>query len=197
MLFRKIGDKIKKIIPCIILFILAGLSFTLFYLKINDGNLMGGYYDTFARSFSLIFGLFLGFIHSYYHPFKFKSLILNKLFYYLLFVSLIVLFIFIDVSSSLFAVSMLITTIITMRLIEYGTVNTKEHLSIIDKIIRSISKVSYEIYLIQYPSIFIFQNISLNNYLKIILLIVLTCYHRASQIRNIHLMRYSHFLSRR
>ena len=120
MLFKKIGDKLKKIIPCIILFILAGLSFTLFYLKINDGNLMSGYYDTFARSFSLIFGLLLGFIHSYYHPLTFKNNVLNKIFYYLLFVSLIILFIFIDVSSSLFAISMLITTIISTILINYS-----------------------------------------------------------------------------
>ena len=172
VLFRKIGDKIKKIIPCIILFILAGLSFTLFYLKINDGNLMGGYYDTFARSFSLIFGLFLGFIHSYYHPFKFKSLILNKLFYYLLFVSLIVLFIFIDVSSSLFAVSMLITTIISTIMINYSVLEYNN--KVYSKILSPISKVSYEIYLVQYPVIFIMQAIEMNNILKILLTVLIT-----------------------
>ena len=172
VLFRKIGDKIKKIIPCIILFILAGLSFTLFYLKINDGNLMGGYYDTFARSFSLIFGLFLGFIHSYYHPFKFKSLILNKLFYYLLFVSLIVLFIFIDVSSSLFAVSMLITTIISTIMINYSVLEYNN--KVYSKILSPISKVSYEIYLVQYPVIFIMQTIEMNNILKILLTVLIT-----------------------
>ena len=172
VLFRKIGDKIKKIIPCIILLILAGLSFTLFYLKINDGNLMGGYYDTFARSFSLIFGLFLGFIHSYYHPFKFKSLILNKLFYYLLFVSLIVLFIFIDVSSSLFAVSMLITTIISTIMINYSVLEYNN--KVYSKILSPISKVSYEIYLVQYPVIFIMQTIEMNNILKILLTVLIT-----------------------
>ncbi len=176
IILRKIGDKIKKIIPCIITLILA-IAFSLYFYKMNlTNNIMTTYYNTFTRIFSLLFGLSLGFFHSYYGslvPKKFKNNNMNKIIFYLYILVLICLFIFIDAESKYFSVSMLATTLITVRLIDYGTIVIKNELSIFDKFIKSLSSISYEIYLIQYPVIFLFQYININSYLKIFIIIIL------------------------
>ncbi len=170
--FRKLGEKTKKFIPCILLFILGVLSFGYFYMKVDQGNLMVGYYDSLARSFSLVFGLLLGFIHSFYHPFTFKNNLINKLIYYLLSIGLIVMFVFVDVKSSLFIASMMITTIVSILIINFSI---KEYNNkVFNKLLSPISKISYEIYLVQYPVIFIMQEFEMNNILKIVLTVVLT-----------------------
>ena len=69
---------------------------------------------------------------------------------------------------------MILTSIITCRLIDYGTVFIKDKLNIFDKIIKYIAGISYLIYLIQYPVIFIFQYIELDIYLKLSLIIFIT-----------------------
>lgn len=68
---------------------------------------------------------------------------------------------------------MILTSLITCRLIDYGTINSNEKQSIIDKIINFISKISYEVYLVQYPFIFLFQYININDIAKLPLLVFL------------------------
>ena len=66
ILLRKIVDKISKTIPISILLILSILGIVYFcYLYTNSG-MRSVYYNTFSRVFSLILGVTLGFIHSYY-----------------------------------------------------------------------------------------------------------------------------------
>ena len=165
IILNKIKDKTYKIVPCILLFILGLLSYLLFLKNIYDKNLLFAYYDTFSRLFSIIFGVLLGYIHDYFKPFMLK----NKFIYILYFIVLIIMFIFIDSSSSLLGLSMIIVTIISMRLIDYGVVFNTNHL--FDNIISYISSITYEIYLVQYPIIFIFQYINISGVLKIILVV--------------------------
>ena len=66
---------------------------------------------------------------------------------------------------------MLLVTIISMRMISYSRIEKKET-STFDILINEISKISYEIYLVQYPVIFIFQNTK--SILKIPSIIVVT-----------------------
>ncbi len=175
MLLRKIGDKISKIIPCIITIILSIVSFMYFYKLNLDQNIMASYYNTFARSFSLLFGLSLGFIHSYYRPIMPKILtnkIINRIIFYLYILISIFLLIFIDANSKYFVVTMLLITLITCRLIDYASVN-KEKINKFDMFIKYLSGMTYEIYLFQYPVIYLFQYINIDFYLKIPIIIII------------------------
>lgn len=176
LLLKKIGDKISKIIPCLITIILSIISSLYFYNVSMGPNIMITYYDTFARIFSLVFGLALGFIHIYYKPLILNFLKgpkISKIIFTLYLIISIILFIYIDASHSLFAITMIIISLITCRLIDYGTVNKENNINVFDKIVKSISNVTYEIYLIQYPVIFLFQQINIDINLKICVIIVI------------------------
>lgn len=177
ILLRKIGENTKKIIPCLITLILGIISSLYFYKMSLAQNIMITYYHTFTRVFSLLFGVLLGFIHSYYGskiiP-LFKGKYISKVIFCLYLFIMLGLFVFVDNTSSYFAISMIIVSLITCRLIAYGTLTSKNKLSIFDKIVKSLSNVSYEIYLVQYPIIFLFQYINMDEILKIILIIILT-----------------------
>ena len=69
---------------------------------------------------------------------------------------------------------MIITTLISFKLIDYGTIVIKNNLSIFNKIIKYAAQISYEIYLFQYPLIFLFQYINIDSFLKIPIIIILT-----------------------
>ena len=69
---------------------------------------------------------------------------------------------------------MILVTLISTRIIDYGTLNTSDNLSVFDKIIKSLSSISYEVYLVQYPVIFLFQYAGINNNLKILLTIYIS-----------------------
>lgn len=169
MLLKKVGDKFNKIIPCILIFILAVGSTIYFYISGINNNLMITYYSTPTRIFSLLFGVLIGFIYHYYGnliPRKIKDSIFNRIIFYIYIVILLGLFIFIDSSNRLFLVSMILVTLISTRIIDYGTLNTSNNLSVFDKVIKSLSSISYEIYLIQYPIIYLLQTLNINIYLK-------------------------------
>ena len=182
MLFKKIGDKFNKIIPCILIFILAVGSTIYFYISGINNNLMITYYSTPTRIFSLLFGVLIGFIYHYYGnliPRKIKDSKFNRIIFYVYIIILLGLFIFIDSSSKFFLVSMILVTLISTRIIDYGTLNTSNNLSVFDKVIKSLSSISYEIYLVQYPIIYLLQTLNINIYLKysiMISLIVLISY---------------------
>lgn len=196
-LMRKIGDKINKIIPCIITIIYSVVMAIFFYKSNLTQDMMTVYYNTFTRIFSLLFGLSLGFIHSYYGiliPKKLKQGKINNIIFYIYTLILICLFIFIDAQSTYYAYSMILVTILTCRIIDYGIVETKK-ISKLDKIIKSLSDISYEIYLFQYPVIFIFQYININNILyfpMIILITILLSYllHFVINSKKLKLLKY-------
>lgn len=175
-LFRKTGDKLHKVIPCICTILLSVASIIYFYNMSLSGNIMGTYYNTFTRVYSLLLGVFFGFVHSYYKvliPKFFKNKILENLVFYLYLLILICSFIFIDSTSKYFALAMILATFISMRIIEYAKIDDGK-LNIVNKVIKSLSSVSYEIYLVQYPLIFLSQYVSLDNNLKILLIVVFT-----------------------
>lgn len=169
LFLRKIGDKLTKVVPCIILFLLSVIFAIYFYKNSLNSNVMVTYYNTFSRVFSLLFGMFLGFFHSYYGlimPKVFEKKIINRIIFYGYLLILIGLFIFIDASSKYFAISMILVSLISCRLIDYGTIFVKKNLSIGERIIKAFSDMSYEIYLFQYPVIFLFQYVDIKNYFR-------------------------------
>lgn len=176
-ILRKVGDKISKIIPCVITIVYSVIMALFFYKSNLTQNMMITYYNTFTRIFSLLFGLSLGFIHSYYGeliPKKLKQEKISQAIFYIYLSIMICFFILVDAKSSYYAYSMILVTILTCRLIDYGTLQSKK-ISIVDKVIKSLASISYEIYLFQYPIIFIFQYINVNNifYLPLVILVII------------------------
>ena len=172
---KALGDKVNKLLPCLITFILAVIGAAYFYKCTLGPNLMNAYYNTFARIYSILFGVSLGFIHSYYKPLVpeyIKTKPLRKLIFSLYLIVSIILFCLIESNSKIFTLSMILITIISCRLIDYAVLDKKE-LSIKDKIVKVLSDLSYEIYLVQYPIIYLFQYININHFLKTPIIIIL------------------------
>lgn len=169
LLLRKIGNQFQKIIPSIITF-LGAIGGTIYFIIMNQEHMMSTYYHTFTRLFSLLFGLSLGFTHTYYKTFipKFlKEKTREKMILYLYLFLLCVLFLFVDSNSIYYVPSMILVTLITCRFLDYATIVENENSSKFQSIIETFSKISYEIYLFQYPVIFIFQSINIPELYKI------------------------------
>lgn len=174
---RKLGDKVSKSIPCIISILATTVSTIYFYKMSLTQNMMVTYYGTFTRLFSLLFGITLAFFHHYYKsllPEKFKESPYKNLIFSFYLILLSVLFILIDSKSPYFALSMIVTTILTCRVIDYATITSTNNLNQVEKIIKSLSDISYEIYLTQYPIIFIFQYIKIQPQYTLATIIIIT-----------------------
>ncbi len=165
----------KKIIPCLITVILAILSCIYFYIVSRRGNIMVTYYDTLARSFSLLLGVAMAFIHYYYGklvPDLFKQKNYPKLIIIMYILVLIYSFIFIRADFRYLALIMIIDSLIACRLIDYVSLSNKKQFSMVDKVCKSLSSVTYEVYLVQYPIIFLLQLVKMNICLKVLIVIV-------------------------
>ena len=173
---KKIGKKVHKIIPFEFIFLLLLISTIYFYKASLGSDIMNVYYGTFTRVFSYLFGVFIYGVHMYFNKVLiiFRKKYMHVFMYILYLLSLIFMFIFISSSSKYFAVSMIITSFITMRLIEYSIVLNKERIYIHSRLFKFLSDISYEIYLVQYPVIYFFQNIKINNILKVSAIILIT-----------------------
>ncbi len=176
-IFKKIGDKTKPYISCFILGILSILSCIFFYKSSISSDLMVTYYSTWTRMFSLLFGVTLGFIHSYYGSLTFKlfrkKAIINFLF--LIYMGgLLALCMTIDSTHPLFAVSMILVTLITCRMVDYGAIKANVKENVFGRGLRALANISYEIYLVQYPVIFLMQYIVIDNNLSWLIVVVIT-----------------------
>jgi len=169
---KKLGQKFNKLVPIIILIIISIIGTIYFYQSSISQNIMVTYYNSFTRLFSIFYGICLAFIHDNYSEFKNNNNLLNKFIFIFYLLILIFLFVFIDADSKYFAISMIISSLITCRLIKYCTLITSSKITFIDKIVKFLSNISYEIYLVQYPIIFLFQYINLNFYMSILLMII-------------------------
>lgn len=173
--FSKIGKKVNKKIPCILAFILVILSTIYFIYMSKTSDIMNVYYNTFTRVFSILFGVFLGLIHVYFKPLIIKvknNDTLNKVIFFLYMTILCLMFIFVSSSSKFFAISMIITSVITCRMIDYSVSIKYQRISLFEGLLQIISVISYEIYLVQYPVIFLYQYLDINVVLKNILIIL-------------------------
>ena len=129
--FKKLGEKINKHIPVIIISVLTVIFTLVFYKFSLEDNVMVTYYSTFTRVFSLLFGVTLGFVHTYYKEFipkVIKEKKLEKIIFYFYILITIALSIFIEAKSVLFPYAMILVTIITCRLIEYGIITQQKDL---------------------------------------------------------------------
>lgn len=191
ILFKKMGDKIHRSIPVLLSIILSIIGASYFFIMAKGDNITMVYYSTFTRIFSIFFGLSLGFIHCYYKhiiikPFRKKG-ISNFIFYTYLII-LTVLFFTINASSKYYSIAMIASSLITVRMLEYSTLRITQIPNSMDKLVNKLSSISYEIYLVQYPIIFIFQSINIPGFIKLpgtLVLVLITSYlvHKATSFK--------------
>ena len=163
LFFKAVGKKINKGLSVFLLTIISIFLSLYFIYETTNNGLMVSYYDSLSRSFAYVYGITLGFIHSFYGvPIikVFKKKVLAYIMYILMCGCLIGMFLFVDSSSSFFITSMIITSLLTMRLIDYSIIINNGFLA---KTIKYIASISYEVYLIQYPVIYYVTAINLKN----------------------------------
>lgn len=174
VVLKKLKDKGKESFNFIILFLLTIFTTILFFYMSSTKSIMEVYYNSLARAFSILFGMILALIHfEYKNKFTKFGKINNNIIFIVYLIIFILLSIFVSAESKLFAVFMFITTIISIRLIKYSTINIKESYKF-EKLNKYLAKISYEIYLVQYPIIFFMQNLPINMFLKTLLIVFLT-----------------------
>ena len=171
---KKLKVEFGKFLPLLVLFVLSIISTGYFYFASTKGNIMFVYYNSFSRVFSLLWGVFLAYLHHYYGIIslkRFKKIPLAKMMICLYLLVLILLFIFIDSKSKIFNIGMILATIVSLRIISYANllISDKKPLK---KFVKYISSISYEVYLVQYPVIYLYQFTLLNSFIKIVLMLI-------------------------
>ena len=161
LFFKKIGKSISKELSVFLLTLISVFLAAYFaYVTLNKG-IMISYYDSIARAYSYMLGITLGFVHAFFGiPIikKLRKRPLLMLMYMLLVGVLIYMFLTIDSSSNLFIVAMILTSVITLRLIDYSIIINN---SFLKPVVKYLASISYEVYLIQYPVIYY---VTVNNY---------------------------------
>ena len=174
---NKLDETIDENASIYTLLILSAISIVVFLALGISKGIMYAYYSTFARVFSILLGGLLAIIHCKYDR------RITKLFYhrhtllYTLYALLLIAISFLDIEkiTILNLIMIIVSTLISVRLIDYSIVNNNRRMIGDESAVSStISRISYEIYLTQYPIIFFMQNTPINNTLKIIIIITIT-----------------------
>ena len=94
--------------------------------------------------FNLVWRI-LGMVHHYYRPIIFNNKKLSKIIYFVYLVILIGMFVTVGYDSKYFSVAMILASLISMRLISYGTVdvNVKNETNFFGYVIKKFSDISY------------------------------------------------------
>ncbi len=172
--FRKLADKVSNIVSCGLLGTVTGISIIYFLVMSFKADIMVVYYNTFIRLFALLLGVFIGFVQHYYGP-MLSPKSRNSTIKFWVYIAIVVLMcLFVDSGSSLFAFSMLATSLITCRLIDLSYWSSETKLRVIDYCIKGLGDISYEVYLVQYPILFIVSYYISEQYIVVPLVIILT-----------------------
>lgn len=170
-----LGKKVGRFVPIVLAYLIAFCSMGYFiYVHQTDG-LMSAYYNTFTRCFSWFFGLALGMLNNEkcsFVPNKLKDKAGSIIIFYILIVIQILLFVIAPADSKLYLGAMIATTLITCHLIDYARAISKSFKGAYGICIRYLSSISYEIFLIQYPVIYMFQYAKLDKVQTNLLIIV-------------------------
>ena len=173
-LLKRVENKVKNNISTIIVAFFTIFTSILFYYMSNTQDFMMAYYNSFARSFSILFGILLALVH-YKYNIKFSRIFkeYNIVIFIIYIITLIGFCIFLPNNIEHYAIFMILTTLLSCRLIEYSTIESNKAYKF-DKHLKILSKMSYEVYLVQYPIIFFMHNIVINDSLKALLIIIIT-----------------------
>lgn len=173
-LLEYVQEKISDYAPAILVAIFGIGSFAYFLYLHQTKGLMSAYYNTFARAFSWFFGMAVGIMHeegSLLILNNIKDTVIEKTIFPVLIAGELVLCVFVSAGSSWYLVSMILITVFTCRLFEYAKSIQTPLTCWVEKVTRGISAISYEIYLVQYPVIYLFQYANLPRGLKCVCII--------------------------
>ena len=192
LLMRKAARKLSRLLPTALSVLMAAVSFALFAVNVAHGKMMAAYYGSFARSFSLFLGMAGGFAFRSVPSLTLKNGKIKNIIYVLYMILLAGLFIFIDAESKHFSLAMILVSIITLRLIAYATLDKGRKMAG-ERTLRFLADLSYEIYLVQYPLIFLLSQgrplSTVHKLLTVLFTIPLSCLlhvaFRPSRKRNI------------
>lgn len=151
---EKEGDQAPKLLLCI------GIFLSAVYMSLLDGNgsVMSAYYDTFSRLNALLAGVLWEFVHADRREkgteHKIKSSTKGGLFWACVAAWTVML---LFCSSGGGAWSMILIVPLSIAIIEFGTRERAK--KEIDRYFGYISGISYEIYLVQYPVIYLAQEL--------------------------------------
>ena len=176
-IMKFLGRKLGKAVPVILCWLTGIGSMAWFiYIHMTEG-LMSAYYDTFTRCFAWFMGLAVGMYHNNWRPPVIKKLEGKtgaKVMLYVLIIVQSVLFVFAAADSELYLGAMIATTFVTCRMIDYAKAVNNHMPKGIRQLIGYLSDISYEVFLIQYPVIYMFQYSGLSGTLKYILIVAVT-----------------------
>ena len=168
---KKLNEKVKHNLSYIVLTLITFGTTIYLYISSIQNPIMNVYYNTIARSFSILFGIFLAYVHEKKTiPLPEICKRFNREIFIIYGVAFTALCIFISDEDPLYALFMIIVTLISCRLITYATLKESKE----NKIMSNISKSTYEIYLVQYPILYFMQNTTINPTIKQILILILT-----------------------
>ncbi|MBQ8317412.1 MAG: acyltransferase [Lachnospiraceae bacterium] len=171
-----------KNVPLVLCFVIGFFSMAYFVYAYITGGVMASYYNTFARCFSWFFGIAVGYWHVINRTFVIKRIEgkkYSKLLLYILLLIQIVLFVIVKAESTLYMVGMIGSTLIMCLMLDYVksiSLNLAEDKisTAIKKTIRFVSNISYEVFLVQYPVIFIIDNMGITVGRKYIITVIIT-----------------------
>ena len=185
--------KENRIVSYILCLLLAAGSFILFMIHLKNGEIMKAYYGTLERSFPFLMGILLGLFHEDDHILITKNRKLEKGLFSFDLIILTLLFVFAGSDTRMMAWFMLMTSILSMRIIDHSSAlkNTRDTA---DYYVAAFSRYSYEIYLLQYPIYYLLLNSRLPSLVVKLLTLILTfvfavLVHNALDMRKIYKKR--------
>lgn len=174
---RFLKNKLGVLLPVLLCGVATTVSMSWFICVHMLDGLMPAYYDTLTRCFSWFAGIAVGLIHLDYvseEDEKTKGKIFAKIFLYILVIGQGVLFVMASAESKLYLGSMIGTTFVMCVMLACARVINNKMPSIVKGIIGFFSDISYEIFLVQYPVIYIFQGLDMPMELKYALIVAIT-----------------------
>ena len=172
VLLKKAEDKTDKFTPWLITSAAALLSLVLFLVNIKLGRIMPAYYGTFSRLYALLAGAALGYFHRIRRPAPAKNRNISTTIFLCWLALAVYMFFTADAQSKLFGGAMALSVIVSLGLICCAMADEKAT-SPFYRLIGSMSQMTYEVYLVQYPVIFLLQGKEMPEILRVLLVTVL------------------------
>ncbi|MBQ1891118.1 MAG: acyltransferase, partial [Firmicutes bacterium] len=160
VVLKFIGKKISRALACILPLAVCAASFLFFYQLLGEGRMTEAYYHSMARAFAPFLGVAVGFIEEYAGPLvpkPFRKGAARGTVLLLYLAVFVYINIALDSGFKYLAWAFLAVTVISARLACYACVRTKTAHGRLSgsSALAFIADSSYEIYLVQYPFIFL------------------------------------------
>ena len=156
-----IGEKISRAIACLLPLAASAASFYYFYQLLREGRITEAYYHSMARAFAPFLGMVVGFAEQYLGSLVPRPMRRSTAASWTVFAVYLAAFAYINIaldnSFEYLAWAFLAVTFISARLVSYACIDrpTNHGRAAEHKVFSFIADSSYEIYLVQYPVIFI------------------------------------------